>query len=145
MRRLLAGCLLCLAAPPAALAADNPWNGTWILDPDRAEPDGAAADYRFTITPDKRITWEIPSLHEVNVGRLDGTPMRINRPGVTPGLTLSVWPDGQRVLRYAVRRDGQDRGEGIMTLAPDGRDWTDMPLDHGKPIKRLTMVYIKRS
>lgn len=142
MKILLATGLLCLAGTHAALAGDSPWNGTWTLAPGRAEPDGAAADYRFTITKD-HIRWEIPSLHEVNVGTLDGTPMRINRPGAEPGLTLSVRRDGPRVLRYAVQRAGQDRGEGIMTLALDGRNWTDVPLDHGTPVNRLTMIYIR--
>ena len=135
-----------LALSPACLAADTAWTGTWVLDRSRPEPDGAADDYRFTVTQDGAITWEIPSLREVDTGRIDGTPMAINRPGGKPGLTLSVWQEAPRVLRYKVALNGQDRGEGRMRLAADGGSWTDVPLDirDGKPAENLLMVYRKK-
>ncbi len=146
MRHLLATTLVCCVLAPACLAADTAWTGTWVLDRSRPEPDGAADDYRFTVTQAGAITWEIPSLHEVNTGRMDGTPMAINRPGGKPGLALSVWQEAPRVLRYKVALNGQDRGEGRMTLSQDGSSWTDVPLDirDGKPAESLLMVYKKR-
>lgn len=131
-------------AGAAARAADNPWNGTWVLDRAHPEPDGAAADYRFTITSDGHIRWEIPSLNEINTGTLDGAPMSIRRAGNSTGQTLSVRTEGARILNYQVRRDGKERGAGRMTLSADGRSWTDVPLDHDKPVNSLTMVYVKR-
>jgi hypothetical protein len=112
-----------------------------MLDTSRPEPDGAASDYRFTITPDERLRWKIPSLKENNPGRLDGTPMRINRPVAPLGLTMGVWSTAPDVLRHKVALNGRARGEGRTTLAADGRSWTDVPLDRGRPVKRLTMVY----
>ncbi len=134
-----------LACAPAAVAAASPWNGWWVLDTGRREPAGAARDYRFMISSDGGITWEIPSLHEVNNGLLNGKPFAINRPGGTPGMTLRVQAQGPRSLRYKVAKDGQVRGEGLMTLAEDGQSWTDVPLDirDGKPATALTMVYLK--
>ncbi len=144
MKRLVAGALGWLTVAPCHAAPGSPWDGRWTLDASRAEPDGAADDYTFALTPDGRIRWEIPSLHEVNTGRLDGSPMPINRPGAPPGLTLSVWPEGPRVLRYKVALQGREKGQGRMTLADDGRSWSDVPLDQGRPVEKLRMVYVRR-
>jgi hypothetical protein len=132
-----------LTFAPACFAATSPWNGTWKLDRSRPEPDGAAEDYRFTVGADASLRWEIPSLKEVNIGRLDGTPMRINRPGAPAGETISVWQEAATIWRYKVVLNGQDRGQGRMTLGADGKSWTDVPLDGDKPVETLLMVYVK--
>ncbi len=144
MRNPLATVLAWLAVTPCAMAAANPWNGTWKLDTSRPEPQGGADDYRFTVSPDGALRWEIPSLREDNHGRLDGRPMAINRPGGKPGMTISVSAEGPRVWHYTVALNGAYRGEGRMSLAQDGRSWTDMVLDHGKPVERLTLVYVRQ-
>ena len=144
MQRRLATVILCLTFVSSAHAADAAWTGTWKLDTSRHEPDGAADDYRFRVLPGRRIRWEIPSLDEVNTGSTDGTPMPVRRPGAPPGLTLSVRDQGPHVLRYEVALDGKVRGGGVMTLAPDGRSWTDIPLVEGKPAAGLTMVYVRQ-
>ena len=145
MNLTLAATLAGLAiAVPVARAADTAWNGTWGLDASRPEPDGAADAYRFTVSPGGDLTWEIPSLGEVVTGRLDGQRMAIRRSAPTPGLTLAVVEESPRVWRYSVAKDGKPQGEGRMTLATDGRSWTDVPLDQGKPVQNLLMVYIKR-
>ncbi len=141
--RFLALILTGLLFAPACFAANSPWNGSWKLDRSRAEPDGAADDYRFTVGPDETVKWEIPSLKEVNIGRLDGTPMAINRPGAAAGMTISVRAESPGMWLYQVRLNGQDRGEGRMTLAADGKSWTDVPLDGGKPVESLLMVYVR--
>ena len=82
MNLLLATTLLLTFLAPKPLAAESPWNGTWILDAARSTPgakDQAADGYRFTLQSDGHIKWEIPSLGEVVVGRTDGVPMEINR------------------------------------------------------------------
>jgi len=135
--------LASLVFSPACHAATNPWNGTWKLDRSRSEPDGAADDYRFTVGPDDTLLWEIPSLKEANFGHLDGTPMPINRPGGAAGLTISVTPEAANIWHYQVRRNGEYQGEGRMTLAADGKSWTDVPLDGGKPVPSLLMVYVR--
>jgi hypothetical protein len=135
--------LTSLVFSPACHAATNPWNGTWKLDRSRPEPDGAADDYRFAVGPDDTLLWEIPSLKEANFGRLDGTPMTINRPGGAADMTISVKPEAPRVWHYQVRRNGEYRGEGRMTLAADGKSWTDVPLNGGKPVESLLMVYVR--
>ncbi len=125
-------------------AADIAWTGTWALDQTRPEPDGAADAYRFTVSPDGTLVWEIPSLGEIVRGRLDGKPMPIHRSKPTPGLTIAVTENSPRVWTYTVARNGTDAGAGRMALAADGKSWTDIPLDHGKPVDSLLMVYVKK-
>lgn len=120
------------------------WNGTWVLDRSRPEPDGAAPEYRLSISGHDAIIWEIPPIGERNVGTIGGQPMSIVRHGVSRGTTLQVWREGTRSLRYRVSENGRAQGEGRMTLAADNRSWTDVPLDQGQPVARLTMVYTRQ-
>jgi hypothetical protein len=146
-RHLLALMLVAVAFVPAAFAAENPWNGTWVLDANRSSPgmkDNAAEDYRFTILPDGQITWEIPSLEEVVKGKIDGQPMVIHRHGKDAGLTLAVHPDGPRVLIYKVAGHGRPDGEGRMTLVDNGKAWVDISWPSGHPEVAGQMVYIKK-
>ncbi len=118
-----------LACAAYASAAGNPWNGTWRLEVSRSSPeakDQAAEDYKFSIQPDGQIRWEIPSLKEVVTGKIDGRPMIIRRAKPTPGLTLSVLPDGPQVLCYEVAVNGKPQGEGRMTLVENGKAWVDI-------------------
>ena len=144
LRTVFTVLLACAAPARSCLAAASPWNGAWTLDRSRPEPDGAAKGYAFSIDKDGRLRWQIPSLKENNTGRLDGKPFPINRPGAARGLTLSVRAEGPRVLRYTVADNGKPQGEGRMTLAADGRSWTDVPLDHGRPVAQYTMVYRRK-
>ncbi len=136
--------LACAVPATGCLAAASPWNGAWALDRSRPEPDGAASGYAFSIDKGGRLRWQIPSLKENNIGRLDGRPFPINRAGAAKGLTLSVQAESPRVLRYKVADNNKPQGEGRMTLAADGRSWTDVPLDHGRPVAQYTMVYIRK-
>ncbi len=107
----------------------NPWNGTWTLNEQRSlkgAKDQAADGYRFTIGPDNSITWEIPSLHEVVQGKVDGQPMEIHRPSLKVPMTLALTFDGPRVIIYHVTRDGKPQGEGRMTLVENGTAWVDI-------------------
>ncbi len=134
-----------LTVSPAAFAADTAWNGTWALDQTRPEPDGAADVYRFTVSQNGTLVWEIPSLGEVVRGRLDGQPMAIHRSKPTHGLAIAVTEENPRVWTYKVSKDGKEEGAGRMALAADGRSWTDVPLDqNGREADNLRMNYVKR-
>jgi hypothetical protein len=120
---ILVTALLLASLAPATTPAENPWNGTWVLDASRSTPgakDQAADGYRFTLQPDGQIKWEIPSLGEVVTGKTDGVPMEIHRTKPSPGLTLSVIAESPEVLMYKVARDGKPEGEGRMTLVENG-------------------------
>ena len=133
------------ALPPPPMLKESPWNGDWVLSQTRNTPEikAAAADgYRFHIEPDGRIRWEIPSLHEVVEGRIDGEPMAIHR--LRPAnLTLSVTADGPRVLLYKVSRAGRLEGEGRMTLVDQGKAWVDISQPAGRPDLAGVIIYVR--
>ena len=147
MRITLAAALLLASLAPVTTQAENPWNGTWILDASRSSPgvkDQAADGYRFTLQPDGQIKWEIPSLGEVVIGKTDGVPMEIHRTKPAPGLTLSVIAEGPEVLIYKVARNGKPEGEGRMTLVENGKAWVDISWPAGKPQYAGEVVYVKQ-
>ena len=147
MRITLAAALLLASLAPVTTQAENPWNGTWILDASRSSPgvkDQAADGYRFTLQPDGQIKWEIPSLGEVVIGKTDAVPMEIHRTKPSPGLTLSVIAEGPEVLIYKVARNGKPEGEGRMTLVENGKAWVDISWPAGKPQYAGEVVYVKQ-
>jgi hypothetical protein len=130
---------------PVPVLTESPWNGDWVLSQTRntAEIKAAAAEgYRFHLEPDGRIRWEIPSLHEVVEGRVDGRPMPIRRVKPT-ALTLAVTAEGARVLVYRVARNGKPEGEGRMTLVEQGRAWVDISEPVGRPDLAGVVIYVR--
>jgi hypothetical protein len=147
MAFFLAATLFLASLTPATTPAENPWNGTWVLDASRSTPgikDQAAEGYRFTLQPDGQIKWEIPSLGEVVTGKTDGVPMEIHRTKPSPGLTLSVTAEGPEVLIYRVARSGKPVGEGRMTLVENGKAWVDISWPAGQPQYAGEVVYVKQ-
>jgi hypothetical protein len=139
--------LLLASLPRATTSAENPWNGTWVLDASRSTPgikDQAADAYRFTLQSDGQIKWEIPSLGEVVTGKTDGVPMEVHRTKPSPGLTLSVTAEGPEVLIYKVARNGKPEGEGRMTLVENGKAWVDISWPAGQPQYAGEVVYVKQ-
>jgi hypothetical protein len=131
--------------PPLPVLTESPWNGDWVLSQTRntAEIKAAAAQgYRFLLQPDGRIRWEIPTLHEVVEGRVDGQPMAIRRLQPT-ALTLAVTAEGPRVLLYHVTRNGKPEGEGRMTLVDQGKAWVDISQPVGRPDLAGVVVYVR--
>ena len=146
LRLPLAITLIAAATPAARAQSADPWTGTWTLDLARsstAAKDGAADAYRFTLTPDGAITWEIPSLGEVVTGHVDGKPMQIRRATPTPGLTLAVSRGGPRTLLYNVARNGHIEGGGSMTLVDGNSAWVDLTWGGGNPYDGAEIVYVK--
>ena len=147
MGLFLATTLFLAFLAPATTPAEDPWNGTWVLDAGRSTPgikDQAAEGYRFTLQPDGQIKWEIPSLGEVVTGKTDGVPMEVHRTKPSPGLTLSVTADGSEVLIYKVARNGKPVGEGRMTLVENGKAWVDISWPAGQPQYAGEVVYVKQ-
>jgi hypothetical protein len=131
--------------PPVPVLTQSPWNGDWVLSQTRntAEVKAAAAEgYRFNLQADGRIRWEIPSLHEVVEGSVDGQPMAIRRLKLT-ALTLAVSPEGPRVLIYHVARQGKPEGEGRMTLVDQGKEWVDISQPIGRPDLAGVVIYVR--
>jgi hypothetical protein len=128
-------------------AAESPWNGSWRLDVARSSPaakEGAAAGYRFHFEADGKFRWEIPSLNEVVLGKIGGTPAAIRRDGKDTGLTLSLKAEGIREMTYQVARHGKLLGGGRMTLVDNGTAWVDLTSAAGQPEMAHQIVYVKQ-
>ena len=141
----VAGASTAQTLPPKPVLTESPWNGDWVLSQTRntAEIKAQAADgYRFHLEPDGRTRWEIPSLHEVVEGRVNGQPMPIRRLQPTK-LTLAVSADGSRVLVYHVAKSGEAQGEGRMTLVDQGKAWVDISQPAGRPDLAGAVVYVR--
>jgi hypothetical protein len=129
------------ASPPA-----SPWNGSWTLDATRSSPsaaDEAADGYRFRIGTNHHISWEIPSLHEIVLGRTDGTPMIVRRDGKDSGTRLSVAAIGPATLRYRVSHAGHVVGGGVMTLVDAGNAWVDVTWGPKGPPFAAELIYVR--
>jgi hypothetical protein len=121
----------------------SPWNGDWVLSPTRntnSARESAAEGYRFHISADGSIRWEIPTLHEVVEGRTNGQPMEIHRRGAN-GMTLAVTTEGAWILHYVVAKDGKPVGEGRMTIVEEGRAWVDITQPFGRPDLAHVVIY----
>jgi hypothetical protein len=126
-------------------AAPNPWNGLWQFDKSHSSPgiEGAPSAYRFTVSADGRLRWEIPSLGEVVVGRIDGRAMPIRRATPTPGQTLAVRAVGLREWRYEVAHNGIVDGGGQMMLVDNATAWVDLTWGSDGPGHGVELVYRK--
>jgi hypothetical protein len=125
--------LICslLAIPGAeVLAADNPWVGTWTLDPGKSHLTGDT----FTLSrgPGRLLHYA------------DGSDHPITGPTAPPGFTSAFKLVSPTKLTYVLKIDGKPIGYGVQTLAPDGRTFTDVTWNPGKESEKLTSVYLKQ-
>lgn len=131
--------------PPPRVLAESPWNGDWVLSRTRNPKEireGAAEGYRFHLSADGTIRWEIPTLQEVVEGHTNGEAMTIRRPGAE-GQTLAVRVEGPFALRYTVFKKGKPFGEGRMTLVEGARAWVDITQPFGRPDLAHVVIYVR--
>jgi hypothetical protein len=141
----LVGLTLTLFASQA-FADDSPWNGSWTLDAARSTPGAAefaAPGYAFTVSASGDITWRIPAIGEIAVGKTDGTPMPVHRRVPTPGLALSVRAEGPLLLHYQVLKNGVAKGEGLMRIVEGGKAWVDISWRVGEPEQAGELIYTR--
>ena len=129
-----------------AFADDSPWNGSWTLDAARSTPGAsefAAPGYAFSVSSTGDITWRIPSIGEIAVGKTDGTAMTVRRRVPTPGLALSVRAEGPLLFHYQVLKNGVAQGEGLMRIVEGGRAWVDISWRVDKPEQAGELIYTR--
>lgn len=91
------------------------------------------------------VRWDWPEDKGFVEGRPDGTDQPLHGPIFAPGSTMSFrYLSGDRIS-YAAKVSGRPDGPpGIMTLAPDGRSFTDTPLHPGKESETPLAVYVRQ-
>ena len=116
MKRLAFAGLLVAFAIGVAHAADNPWIGTWKLDPARSKLVGETMTY--SKTPDGRMRFSDGSTTRYDFG-LDGKDYK------SWGNHTTSWvADGSNAWKVAVKQDGAVIYESRRELSADGRTLT---------------------
>jgi hypothetical protein len=129
-----------------AFADESPWNGSWTLDAARSTAGAsefAAPGYAFLVSSTGDITWRIPAIGEIAVGKTDGTAMTVRRRVPTPGLALSVRAEGPFLLHYQVLKNGVAQGEGLMRIVEGGKAWVDISWRVDKPEEAGELIYTR--
>ncbi len=129
-----------------AFAEESPWNGSWTLDAARSTAGAsefAAPGYAFSVSSTGDITWRIPAIGEIAVGKTDGTAMMVRRRVPTPGLALSVRAEGPLLLHYQVLKNGVAQGEGLMRIVEGGKAWVDISWRVDKPEQAGELIYTR--
>jgi hypothetical protein len=88
--------------------------------------------------------WDIPAYKETVQGKFDGTDLPITGPDVPPGLTIAIKTDSPTKHSYIVKVDDKPDSYGVQTLAADGKSFTDVSWNAGKPDEKATGVYVKQ-
>jgi hypothetical protein len=130
----------------SAFADDSPWNGSWTLDAARSSARAAqfaAPGYAFSVSATGDITWRIPALGEIALGKTDGTVMTVRRRVPTPGLALSVRAEGPLLLHYQVLKNGVAQGAGLMRIVEGGKAWVDISWRIDKPEQAGVLIYTR--
>jgi hypothetical protein len=120
-----------------AFADESPWNGSWTLDAARS------TGYAFSVSSTGDITWRIPAIGEIAVGKTDGTAMTVRRRVPTPGLALSVRAEGPLLFHYQVLKNGVAQGEGLMRIVEGGKAWVDISWRVDKPEQAGELIYTR--
>jgi hypothetical protein len=88
--------------------------------------------------------WDIPAYKQTVEGKFDGTDLPIIGPDEPSGLTIAIKPDSPTKLSYIVKVNGKPDSYGVQTLAADGKSFTDVSWNAGKPDEKATGVYVKQ-
>ena len=120
---------LCLWAAALA-AAENPFLGTWKLNPTQSHfsPGPAPKEITVTFEPDgdkiRRVATGTNAdgspLHETSSIRWDGQDHLVTKPGETPR-TVAVTQVDPRTLQVVVKQDGKVTSTIHVVLSADGK------------------------
>lgn len=88
--------------------------------------------------------WSIPSYKEFVQGPANGTDLPITGPTIPSGITLSCKILSPSRLFYVIKAKGQPLAYQTQIFAPDGKSFTEVDWDAGKPTEKLTAVYIRQ-
>ena len=87
---------------------------------------------------------EIPGFKEVMDYKLDGSEAKISGPLIPKGAAMTVKAESPRSISYTESIDGKLYGEGIRTLSPDGKSYTEENWSAGKKAEKEVLIYEKQ-
>jgi len=90
------------------------------------------------------IRFEQPRFKYAWEGKTDGTPAAAASGPMTPvGYTTSLKQTSQRTLSLTNKLDGKPDSYSTMTLAADGKSYTDVGWSHGRPSEKTKSVFVR--
>lgn len=88
--------------------------------------------------------WDIPTYKESVQGQPNGTDLPITGPTVPAGTTLSSKVLSPTRLFYVIKNQGKPLAYQTQSLSSDGKSFTQIEWDAGKPTEKLTAVYVRQ-
>jgi len=87
---------------------------------------------------------EIPDMQVSVQGRTDGTDHALTGPTLPPGATISLKRLTATKMKYVMKIDGKIDSEGVQSIAPDGRSFTDTNWNADRASEKTIAVYVKQ-
>lgn len=116
--------------------------GTWRT----ARVTGPTGPQTFVISSPAAgvLHYEIPDMKISVEGRTDGTDCALTGPTMPPGGTISFKRLSATKIKYVMKFDGKVDNEGVQSISPDGRSFTDTNWNAGRSSETTTGVYVKQ-
>jgi hypothetical protein len=132
-------CATLLLIAGVAHAATNPWFGTWKL---RAADAGDKPETLiYSDAGGGAMRMESVEENSVLVTRFDGKPAADVGKAADQKRALAITAISFTSYRWVFSIDGAPRVEGLNTLAPDGRSFTEVSWRPARPADTITLVY----
>jgi len=88
--------------------------------------------------------WDYPAFKYSFEGKFDGTDLPVTGPTAPSGTTISCKMLSAQKISYENKVAGKITGYGLLTLAADGKTFTDASWDPGKESEKETSFYEKQ-
>jgi hypothetical protein len=90
------------------------------------------------------LHYDIPDMKATAEGRTDGSDNSLTGPSVPPGATISFRALTPTRIKYVMKLNGKADSIGEQTIAADGRSFSDVNWNPGRPSEKTTAVYVKQ-
>jgi hypothetical protein len=139
-----AGIIMVLVLATAAVAADNPFVGTWKMNPAKSN----GTNYKsYTIKVESRdngfsavqdiVNTEGKVIHSTVMAKYDGKDYPLK--GAPDADMMSFTKPNPNTAAYIVKKDGKEVQSGQAFISQDGKIWTDK--GGGKDAKGQAFTY----
>jgi hypothetical protein len=136
-RRIATPCLIALLMATGLAAAENPFAGTWKLNPAKISSPGTM---KFTPSGDDGMTWEFVDIKATCNLKFDGKDYPCTGPTAPPGIAVALKRAGPGSFEWTEKLNGKLLFTGTLTVSQDGRMLTNV----GRPVsvnEPITEVY----
>ncbi|MGC1729149.1 MAG: hypothetical protein WA747_07185 [Steroidobacteraceae bacterium] len=90
------------------------------------------------------LHYDIPDLKVTAEGRTDGSDNPLTGPSIPAGATISFRALTPTRIKYVMKVNGKADSIGEQTIAADGRSFSDVNWNPGRPSEKTKAVYVKQ-